>query len=414
VTVPGSKSESNRALILAALADDPSKLTGVLWARDTELMINGLRALGHELDVTAPNAVGNVDIDVTPHMMTTSTTIDCGLAGTVMRFLPPLAALARGEITFTGDKEARQRPMATLIEALRDLGVRVHDGDTGRIPFILEGRGEVLGGEVTLDASRSSQFVSALLLSAARYESGITIHHVGPPVPSQPHIQMTIAMLAEHGVLVHTSDASVWHVDPHDVASVDRAIEPDLSNATPFLAAAVVTAGAVTIPGWPAHSLQPGNHFLDIVELMGAQVTRHGSGVRVLGSSSIQGIDIDLAAAGEITPTIAALAALAEGPSTLRGIGHLRGHETDRLDAISTELAALGANVTATEDSLHIVPGALHPRKMHTYADHRMATMAAIIGLRCPGIEIENIGTTAKTMPNFPKMWSALISGEPS
>lgn len=410
--MPGSKSESNRALVLAALADEPSTLTGVLWARDTELMINGLRALGHELDVTAPNSVGNVDITVTPHMMTQSATIDCGLAGTVMRFLPPLAALAHGEIMFTGDKEARQRPMATLIEALRDIGVQVHDADTGRIPFKIDGRGEVLGGEVTVDASRSSQFISALLLSAARYESGITIHHVGPPVPSQPHIQMTIAMLAEHGVHVRTSDACVWHVDPHDIAAVDRAIEPDLSNATPFLAAAVVTGGKVTIPGWPVHSLQPGNHFLEIVESMGASVTRDHVGVSVHGGPSIQGIDIDLGEAGELTPTIAALAALAEGPSELRGIGHLRGHETDRLKAISAELNALGARVTSTADSLHITPGELHEARVHTYADHRMATMAAIIGLRCPGVEIENIGTTAKTMPNFPEMWTTLVAGE--
>lgn len=410
--VPGSKSESNRALILAALADDPSTLTGVLWARDTELMIKGLRALGHELDVTAPNAVGNVDIAVIPHVMNQSTTIDCGLAGTVMRFLPPLAALAHGEITFTGDMEASQRPMATLIEALRDIGVQVDDADTGRLPFRIDGRGEVLGGEVTLDASRSSQFISALLLSAARYESGITIHHVGPPVPSQPHIKMTIAMLAEHGVHVRTSDACVWHVDPHDVAAVDRAIEPDLSNATPFLAAAAITGGMVTIPGWPDHSLQPGNRFLDIVERMGAHVLRDDFGVSVHGGSSIKGIDVDLAEAGELTPTIAALAVHADSPSTLRGIGHLRGHETDRLRAISTELSALGASVTDTEDSLHIIPGELHPAKLRTYADHRMATMAAIIGLRCPEVEIENIGTTSKTMPNFARMWSALIAGE--
>lgn len=409
VPVPGSKSASNRALILAALADGPGRIDGLLDARDTRLMADGLRALGVRIDASAPDGSGNVSVTVHPGRLSGPADIDVGLAGTVMRFLPPVAALAHGDIAFDGDERARERPMSTVIDALRALGVRITDGRTGRLPFVVNGRGEVLGGRVTLDASASSQFVSGLLLSAPRFEAGATIHHQGSALPSLPHIEMTVAMLGEHGVVVHTDGSTVWHVDPHPLAAVDRTIEPDLSNAAPFLAAALVVGGRVTVPGWPERTTQAGDHLRVLLAAMGADVDLDERGLVVQGTGTITGIDADLHDVGELTPTIAALAALADGPSTLRGIAHLRGHETDRLAALAAELGRLGATVAETEDGLAIQPAPLHGAVVHTYGDHRMATAAAVIGLRVPGVLVEDIDTTGKTLPDFPRRWSAML-----
>jgi 3-phosphoshikimate 1-carboxyvinyltransferase len=411
VRVPGSKSASNRALILAAIADGESLIGGLLDARDTQLMMAGLRLLGNEVHVVGRDDVGNVEVRVTPHFMRGPASIDVGLAGTVMRFLPPMAALAHGEVTFDGDAHARRRPMATVIESLKELGVKVYDRGTGRLPFMIEATGEVTGGEVFLDASKSSQFVSGLLLSAARFNAGVTVHHVGGAIPSMPHIDMTIAMLAEHGVPVRHDGETVWHVDPRDVAAIDRVIEPDLSNAAPFLAAAMVTAGTVTVPGWPVATTQPGDALRGLLTRMGADVSLGPDGLTVRGTGVVDGIDVDLSDVGELAPTIAALAALAGSPSRLRGIAHLRGHETDRLAAITTEFNALGGDVRETEDGLAITPAPMHGGVFHTYGDHRMATSAAVLGLVVPGIEIEDIDTTAKTLPEFASRWSAMVAG---
>jgi 3-phosphoshikimate 1-carboxyvinyltransferase len=410
VRVPGSKSESNRALVLGALSDSPSTVRGVLDARDTRLMIAALKALGVELKTLRRHGVGNLDIRITPHFMRGPATIDVGLAGTVMRFLPPLAALAHGDITFDGDAQARKRPMATIIESIKDLGGTVHDRGTGRLPFMISATGELRGGEVTIDASRSSQFISGLLLSAARFETGITIHHVGGPIPSMPHVRMTIDMLAQQGVIVRSQGDATWHVDPHDISAVDRVIEPDLSNAGPFLAAAVVCGGSVTVPHWPVQTTQPGDRLRDILTRMGADVAFGENGLTVTGTGEILGIDMDLRDAGELVPTIAALAALASSPSHLTGIGHVRGHETDRLAALTNEINGLGGDVTESPDGLRITPRALHGGDVKTYNDHRMATAAAIIGLRVPGVRVDNVATTAKTLPNFTERWTAMLA----
>lgn len=411
VSVPGSKSASNRALILAALADRPSQVRNLLDARDTRLMAAGLRALGVQIDSTSAAEPGNIDVTVTPHLLRGPAQIDCGLAGTVMRFLPPVAALAHGVVSFDGDARARERPMATTIESLRDLGVEVDDGRTGRLPFTIAGVGEVRGGEVWLDASRSSQFVSGLLLSAARFNAGLTIHNIGPTVPSMPHIEMTAALLAEHGVAVH-HEGSTWHVDPHEIAAVDRDVEPDLSNAAVFLSAALVAGGQVTMPGWPRSTCQPGDRIRDLLAQMGATVEWTGRGLTVSGTGEIHGIDVDLSAVGELAPTVAALAALADSPSRLRGIAHLRGHETDRLAALTSELGALGADVVPTEDGLLITPGPMHGGTFRTFADHRMATAAALIGLRVDGVIVEDVSATDKTLPGFVDRWRSLL-GQP-
>ncbi|WP_157556853.1 3-phosphoshikimate 1-carboxyvinyltransferase [Nocardia acidivorans] len=407
VTLPGSKSITNRALILAALADGPSTLTGALRSRDTNLMIDALRAMGTDID-------GDGDtLAVTPPKEFTSAVVDCGLAGTVMRFLPSVAALATGDVAFDGDEQARIRPLDTILDALRGLGV---DIDGNALPFVVHGMGGLRGGPVTIDASGSSQFVSGLLLSAARFEQGITVNHDGAPLPSMPHIEMTVQMLREADVRVDAPadprKAQTWTVSPGPIRAVDWEIEPDLSNATPFLAAAAITGGEVSIPHWPRYTTQPGDVIREILVRMGAECRIFDGILTVHGPDRLAGIDIDLHDVGELTPTVAALAALADSPSRLRGIAHLRGHETDRLAALSTEINRLGGKVTETEDGLAITPAPLSGGQWHSYADHRMATAGAILGLAVPGIEIEDIGTTAKTLPNFAGLWEAMIDGQ--
>jgi 3-phosphoshikimate 1-carboxyvinyltransferase len=402
VTVPGSKSLSNRALILAAIADGPSHLTGLLAARDTALMRSALVSLGVGISESGTT------VTVTPGSLKGPADVDCGLAGTVMRFVPPVAALADGVVAFDGDPYARERPMGVILDALRTLGVRIDDGGTGRMPYTVSGTGSVRGGTVTLDASGSSQFVSALLLAGARYDEGVDIRHDGKPVPSQPHLDMSVAMLRERGVTVDDAEPNRWVVAPGPVRARDTAIEPDLSNAAPFLAAAVITGGSVTVTGWPTETTQPGGQLPDIFTRFGAEATLGADGLTVRGTGRVQGCDLDLSEVGELSPVIAAVAAFADGPSYLRGIAHLRNHETDRLAALETEFNALGGDVTQFEDGLEIRPKPLRSGLFHTYGDHRMAHAAAVLGLLVDDLRIENIGTTAKTLPEFPEMWSEL------
>ncbi|WP_086660811.1 3-phosphoshikimate 1-carboxyvinyltransferase [Lentzea kentuckyensis] len=402
VPVPGSKSITNRVLVLAALADGPSTVHAPLRSRDTVLMAAALSSLG----------VGVADRedggwDVTPGALRGPADIDCGLAGTVMRFLPPAAALADGEIRFDGDPHARTRPMATVLDALRSLGADV-EGDS--LPFTLRGTGSLAGGEVTIDASGSSQFVSGLLLSAARYEKGVTVRHDGKPVPSLPHIDMTVQTLRSVGVRVET-EANLWHVEPGPIAARTWHVEPDLSNATVFLAAAAVTGGEVTIPHWPASTTQPGDSVRGILERMGCTVEVTERGLTVRGPARLSGLDIDLRDESELTPTVAALAALAEGRTVIRGVAHIRGHETDRIAALVNEINGLGGNASETEDGLIIEPAPLRGGVWKAYADHRMATAGAIIGLVVPGVSVDDIGSTTKTIPDFPGMWNAMLTG---
>lgn len=402
VEVPGSKSITNRAVLLAALSEGDATVHGVPASRDSTLMLDALRAIG------VPVEYSDGIVRLGRHNgFRGPAVVDCGLAGTVMRFVPPAAALADGEIRFDGDPRARERPMGTVLNALRALGVAL-DGDS--LPFTLHGTGTVPGGAVTIDASASSQFVSGLLLSGARYEGGVTVHHDGKPVPSQPHIEMTVAMLRQAGVTVDDSDADTWRVEPGPVAAKDWTVEPDLSNATPFLAAAALTGGTVTVPGWPERTTQAGDAIRGILALMGCEVTLSSDGLTVTGPAKLSGVDVDLHDVGELTPTVAALTAFADGPSVLRGIAHLRGHETDRLAALAAELNGLGGAVTETDDGLAITPVSLHGGLWHAYADHRMATAGAIVGLAVPGVEVDDIATTAKTMPDFPGMWDRMRS----
>ncbi|HWN29541.1 MAG TPA: 3-phosphoshikimate 1-carboxyvinyltransferase [Actinomycetospora sp.] len=405
VAVPGSKSVTNRALLLAALSGGPASVAGAPPTRDTALMVDALRALG------VPITVDGEHVTVAAHDgLRGGGAVDCGLAGTVMRFVPPAAALADGPVRFDGDPRARERPMGTVLDALRALGARV-DGD--RLPFTLHATGGLPGGEVVIDASASSQFVSGLLLSGARYEKGVTVVHDGKPVPSLPHIEMSVDMLRTAGVEVDDADANTWRVAPGSIAPRDWTVEPDLSNAAVFLAAAAVTSGEVTVAGWPERSTQPGVAILPVLEQFGATVGRTAGGMAVRGPDTLRGVDVDLHDVGELTPTIAAVAALATTPSRLRGVAHLRGHETDRLAALATELAALGGDVEETADGLLIRPAPLRAgdRPWRAYADHRMATAGALVGLVVPGVRIDDIASTDKTIPDFPGRWAALLEG---
>ncbi len=408
VTVPGSKSQTNRALVLAALAtaQGTSTISGALRSRDTDLMIGAVRALG--VTVEGDDSELAVSGPIEPPA---GARVDCGLAGTVLRFVPAVAALTTETVVFDGDEQARARPIAALLDALRALGVDI-DGDG--LPFSVRGDGSVPGGTVEIDASASSQFVSGLLLSGASFTDGLTIAHTGESMPSAPHVAMTVAMLREAGVHVDDTQPNRWQVSPGPIAARLWVIEPDLSNAVPFLAAGVVSGGIVRIAGWPAESTQPADAILAILEKLGSIVRHSSSYLEVQGPQGYGGFDVDLHDAGELAPAVAALAALASpgSVSQLTGIAHLRGHETDRLAALSAEINGLGGQCEEVSDGLVVTAGPLHGGRWRSYADHRMATAGAIIGLRVPGVEVEDIGTTAKTLPEFPQMWAEMLTGQ--
>jgi 3-phosphoshikimate 1-carboxyvinyltransferase len=400
LSLPGSKSLTNRALVLASLADGPSVVRRALRSRDTSLMAGALTALGAAIDTSGD------DWTVVPGPFAGDASVDCGLAGTVTRFVPPVAGLARGDVAFDGDPHMRNRPVGEVLAALRALGVRV-DGE--RLPFVVHGAGSVPGGQVVLDASGSSQFVSALLLAGARFDRGVDVLHDGKPVPSQPHIDMTVAMLRTHGVDVDDAEPDRWRVAPGPIRPVDRTIEPDLSNAAPFLALAAVTGGSVTVRDWPRETTQAGDALRDLLARTGCAVELSDAGLTVTGSGTVAGLDVDLHDVGELTPVVAAVCALADGPSYLRGIGHIRGHETDRLAALATELHGLGADVTEHADGLELRPSRLHGGLFHSYADHRMAHAGAVLGAAVEGVLVDDVDATSKTFPGFPRVWASVL-----
>jgi 3-phosphoshikimate 1-carboxyvinyltransferase len=404
ISLPGSKSLTNRALVLAAIADRPSVVRRALRSRDTELMASALTALGSSVDTSGDDWV------VRPGRFVGDAVVDCGLAGTVMRFVPPIAGLSTGAVSFDGDPHMRNRPVGEVLTALRGLGVQIDDGGRGALPFAVRGSGSVPGGTVVVDASASSQFISALLLAGARFEHGVDVRHDGKPVPSLPHIEMTVTMLREHGVEVDDADANRWSVSPGVIRAVDREIEPDLSNAAPFLALAAVSGGSVTVRDWPRATTQPGDALRDILTRMGCAVSWVDDGLQITGPDELEGIDIDLHDEGELTPAVAALCTLARSPSHLRGIAHIRGHETDRLGALAKELGGLGADIVEHPDGLEIRPAPLTGNIFHTYADHRMAHAAVIVGAAVDGVQVEDIDTTSKTFPDFGLFWAGLLS----
>ncbi|WP_309068175.1 3-phosphoshikimate 1-carboxyvinyltransferase [Microbacterium sp.] len=415
LTIPGSKSLTNRELILASLAEGPSRLIAPLQSDDSRRMIEGLRALGVEVEEVPGESGFGPDLLVHPAApFAGGATVDCGQAGTVMRFLAPLAGFASGDVLVTAHENALHRPMAEMIRALRDLGVDIDDGGHWSLPFTVRGHGHVRGGEISIDASASSQFVSGLLLAAPRFDVGLHLRHVGARLPSLPHIDMTIEALARRGVHVERPAPGEWIVPAGALRAKDIAIEPDLSNAAPFLAAAMITGGSVTIAGWPPHSTQPGAQLADILQLMGARVSRRGGALTVTGGRGIHGVDLDLSAVSELTPTLVGLAVFADSPTTFHGIAHIRGHETDRISALAANVTALGGTAEELPDGIRITPTAVtgHPLTSgvwRAHHDHRMATTGAVIGLRVPGVVVDDIGTTAKTLPQFTQLWDELL-----
>jgi 3-phosphoshikimate 1-carboxyvinyltransferase len=404
--LPGSKSITARALVLGALAAGPATLRLPLRARDTELMAAGLRGMGAHV-----STVDDTRWLVRPRPLRGPTHVDVGLAGTVMRFLPPVAGLADGPVTFDGDPRARARPLGPLVQALRSLDVRIDAAARGGLPLTVHGSGGVAGGEVTIDASASSQLVSGLLLAAARFDRGLVVRHVGPPVPSGPHLRMTVQMLRAAGAAVDESTANVWAVEAGRLSGRGWDVEPDLSGAVPFFAAALLTGGAVTLLGWPRSSAQPVDRLRGLLEQMGGRVSLGTEGLTVRGSGFVRGLDADLSDVSELTPVLTAVAALADSPSMLRGVGHIRGHETDRLAALARELSRLGAHVTERTDGVEVRPRPLRGGVVQTYDDHRMAHAAAVLGLAVPGIVLSDVTCTAKTMPDFAALWSTMVDG---
>ncbi|MDT0156811.1 3-phosphoshikimate 1-carboxyvinyltransferase [Microbacterium sp. ARD32] len=411
VTVPGSKSLTNRELMIAAIADGPGRLLRPLHSDDSRRMIEALRLLGVGIEEVPSDGEFGPDLLVTPAHLTGGTTIDCGQAGTVMRFIAPLAGLAAEDVHLTADENALHRPMGTLITALRDLGVDVDDEGTWSLPFTVRGRGRIRGGRVEIDASGSSQFVSGLLLAAPRFDVGLHLVHTGEHLPSLPHIDMTIESLSRRGIRIERPAVGEWLVEAGVPRAKDVAIEPDLSNAAPFLGAAMLTGGEVSISGWPLHSTQPGALLPEILHAMGAHTGRHAGALTVRAGDGIRGLELDLSAASELTPTIAGLAAFADGPTTIRGVAHIRTHETDRISALAGNLRALGGEVEELADGLRITPRRLQGGSWPAHHDHRMATTGALVGLRTPGVEIDDIGTTAKTLPEFTLLWERMLTG---
>jgi 3-phosphoshikimate 1-carboxyvinyltransferase len=404
VRLPGSKSMTSRALVLGAVSIGPSTLRAPLRARDTLLMAGGLRAMGSHV-----STVDDVRWVVRPRPLHGPAHIDVGLAGTVMRFLPPIAALADGPVTFDGDKRARERPLGPLVHALRSVGVRIDASDAGGLPIAVHGVGRVTGGEVTIDASASSQLISGLLLAATDFDRGIVVRHEGPPVPSRPHLQMTVRMLRAAGAGVDDSTPDVWAVAPGRLIGRGWDIEPDLSGAAPFFAAALITGGEVTLLGSPRGGTQPVDRVRGLLQELGGDVRLGTDGLTVRGTGKIHGIRADLSDVSELTPVLAALAALADSPSSLTGVAHIRAHEADRIAALARELGGLGADVTELDDGLRIRPRPLRGGSFHTYDDHRIAHAAAVVGLAVPGVELTDVGCTSKTMPEFPALWSAMV-----
>lgn len=422
VPLPGSKSLTGRELVLSALADGPGTLIAPLRSRDTRLMIDALQALGTGVE-TGSNPDGTPTLRIAPAAeLTGSTTIECGLAGTVMRFVPPLAVLALGPTAFDGDPYARKRPMRPLLDALRALGADIADEGRGALPFTVHGTGGLRGGRVELDASLSSQFVSALLLSGARFDEGVHVVHTGDRVPSLPHIEMTLEALRARGVSAHSPAPGEWIVEPGPIGARELVIEPDLSNAAPFLAAALATGGSVTVPHWPGETTQVGDRLRGLLPAFGASVALDGGRLLVSAGERIRGVELHIPDAGELAPTLVGLAAIAahgangrDGePSLITGIGHIRHHETDRIAALVAEINGLGGRAEELDDGIAIRPARLDASGpsgglWRAYADHRMATTGALIGLVVDGVEVDDIACTSKTLPDFPEMWARML-----
>ncbi len=425
MVLPGSKSQTSRALVLGTIAERPTAIKGALASRDSYLAANAMAHFGAQFSFEEDQ---NKVLVSPPKQLRGWGTIDCGLAGTVMRFAPALAAFADGTTRFVGDAAAEKRPLAPLTDALKSLGAKVRfKGAKGHLPLKVRGiytkskyteqsnPGSEHLKDVLVDTTSSSQYLSALLLASPLFGRPALLRAEGR-LPSWPYVAMSLEMLSEQGVKVVSESSSSWLTSPTRPKGVPINIEPDLSNAGPFLAAALLAGGSVTIADWPRRTDQVGKYWLELLPRFGATLAFSSAGLTVSAPEGLTwpGMELDLAPCGELAPTVAALCMFASSPSTILGIGHLRGHETDRLEALAKEIRKLGGKARVLRDGLWISPGKYHSADLASYDDHRMATFGAIVGLRVPGCRVDNIGTTAKTLPHFPARWNAMLQSDPS
>ncbi|MFT7645610.1 MAG: 3-phosphoshikimate 1-carboxyvinyltransferase [Candidatus Poriferisodalaceae bacterium] len=409
--VPGSKSHTNRALFCAAAAAETSVLDGVLFADDTEAMLGALADLGVGLDIDRD--AYRVTVRGLSGAPTGSADLTATISGTTSRFLLPFLAAGHGTFTLTGGAPLLVRPFADQIVGLRSLGAEITcNGEPGHLPVTVDATG-LVGGHVELRADTSSQFASGLLLSAPLLREGLTVHLTTEPV-SRPYLELTVNVMRQFGAVVETPDDLTYVVQPGGYQATDVMIEPDASAASYFMAAAAVTGGRIRIDGLSRSSQQGDVLFADALDAMGAQVTWGDNHIEVTGGP-LHGIDLDMRHISDTAQTLACVAAFADGPTTIRGIGFIRKKETDRIAAMVTELQRCGVSAAEDDDGFTVWPGSslasrqpIHGASIRTYDDHRMAMSFALLGLRIPGIEILDPGCVAKTFPTFFDEWAGL------
>lgn len=413
--IPGSKSITNRALLVAALADGESELTGALHSDDTRYMAAALNALGVTVETDEPGERFRI-VGGGGTFSASEADLFVGNAGTAMRFLTAALPLGHGRYRIDGIERMRKRPLAPLLQALNDLGAdTVSEAGTGCPPVVVQANG-LRGGTTTMTGDQSSQFFSALLLAAPYAERGVEVGVLGDLV-SKPYMPMTAAVMRAFGVELEldTAEWKTFRVAPGQCYR-GRAfrIEPDASNASYFFAAAAVTGGRIRVDGLGANSTQGDLHFVDVLSAMGANVTIADDYVEVNGpeDGKLMGVDLDLNAISDTAQTLAAIAPFASGPTTIRGVGHARLKETDRVAAMANELRRLGQVVEERPDGLTIHPQPITPANIETYDDHRMAMSFAIAGLRAPGVRILDPGCVAKTFPDYFARLAEAVRGE--
>ncbi len=397
---PGSKSITNRALVCAALADGISTLTGALDSEDTQVMIAALRQLGISIETDGPRETLSI-VGCAGRLPASAGNLFVANSGTTVRFLTALVALGKGRYRLDGTPRMRERPIRDLLDALAQLGVDAKsEADTNCPPVVIEAVG-LPGGVATVRGDVSSQFLSGLLMAAPYARSPLELLISGTLV-SQPYIHMTLSVMRSFGVTIDAADLIRFHVPaPVCYQGRDYAIEPDASAASYFWAAAAIAGGQVTVDGLSRDSLQGDVAFCNCLELMGCQVDYHPSGTTVTGTAELRGIDVDMNAISDTVQTLSAVALFAKGTTRIRNVAHIRHKETDRIGALATELRKFGADVAEHDDGLSIAPANLHPATIDTYNDHRMAMSLALVGLRVPGVVINDPGCTAKTYPHF-------------
>jgi 3-phosphoshikimate 1-carboxyvinyltransferase len=412
VAVPGSKSLTNRALVCAALADGTSVIEGALFADDTEAMGAALRSLGAVIDA---DAIGRrITVAGTAGALRPGPVdLELRMSGTTGRFLLPVVALGQGPYHLDGTPSLRARPMGPTLAAMRDLGASIEEHDRpGHLPLTVVAPGDLAGGRVAVAGDTSSQFISGLLLAGPYLRGGIEIA-ISTEVVSRPYVDMTLATMAACGVEVARASAGatgapVLHVPEAVYRAIEHRIEPDASAASYFLAAAALCGGRVTVDGLGRASVQGDADFADLLGQMGASVERSATSTTVVGTGTLRGLgDVDLSDMPDMAQTLAVVAAFADAPTRVLGVGFIRGHETDRIASVVHELRRCGIDADAEDDGFVVRPGTPRSARVETYDDHRMAMSFALVGLRVPGIEITNPACVGKTFPGF---WDVLES----